>query len=159
MRVAELAVREVLARHAGVSVRLEHWDDLAAEWLDAEHPDARPAGDTFIDEWDREAHESRQEQDRNSSASSGLAAWQVRVDLGSRHEAATLADRVRSIGWPVILHSKRLVIGANCEDDARRLALEIRGTLNSDAAISVQQSIQGWLDPLASMVFPPIGPV
>jgi hypothetical protein len=146
-RAAVLAAREVIARHAvSAGVRLEYWDLLAGEWQDPEYANMGPA-----------AHESFQEQDRQWSARSGRAAWEVRVDLGSRHETAALAGRLTSAGWPVARRPKYLVVGANCEDDARDLAQAIRETASADAVISVQKSIRVWMGMWAAN-FPPMPP-
>lgn len=143
-RAAVLVARVVLARHAaGADIRLEYWDVLAGGWQDPEYANMGPAADQFL-----------QEQDRQWSAISGRAAWQVQVDLGSRREAAALARHLRLGGRPLIRRPKYLVVGANCEDDARDLAQIIRETASADAIVTVRESIRYW--PFMAPTFPPM---
>lgn len=140
-RAAELAARDVLARHAAsADVRIECWDLVVREWKDAEHANMGAAAHAFL-----------QEQDRQWSARSGYAGWQVWVDLDSRHEAATLGKRLTGEGWPVIRRSTHLVIGTNCEDDACELAQEIREIVSADAAVSIKKTLRRWYG-----TFPPM---
>ncbi|HYB86909.1 MAG TPA: hypothetical protein VEC76_08675 [Streptosporangiaceae bacterium] len=134
-RAADEIARVVLAQ-LGLSAefRLEHWDPLEEAWLDApdEPPDEAAA--------QRAAHEHQQEQERERSAATGRAAWQVRVELGSRQDVTALAERLASEGWPVVRRRRYLVAGANCEDDADSLAQQIEGYGHPGAVIHVQRS-------------------
>jgi hypothetical protein len=56
-----------------------------------------------------------------------------------------LADRLAPGGWPVVRRRKYLVAGADCEDDADRLAQEIQGYVGAGAVIRVEQSVFNWM--------------
>ena len=102
---------------------------------------AEPADD---EDEERALHEELQEQERQRSVATGLAAWQVRVDLSSHRRVVDLAERLTSEGWPVVRRRKFLVAGANCEDDADGLAQEIQGYAGTDAAVRVEKTIFNW---------------
>jgi hypothetical protein len=132
---ADEVARVVLAQLSlSAEIRLEHWDPLEEAWLDA--PAEPPDGDAA----QRAAHENHQEQERERSAATGLAAWQVRVELASRQDVTALAERLASEGWPVVRRRKYLVAGANCEDDANGLAQRIQGYGHPGATIRVERS-------------------
>jgi len=132
---ADQVARVVLAqRSLSADFRLEHWDPLEEDWLDA--PD-EPPDDAAAQ---RAAHEHQQEQERERSAATGRAAWQVRVELASRQDVTALAERLASEGWPVVRRRKYLVTGANCEDDANGLARQIQDYGHPGTTIRVQRS-------------------
>ncbi len=132
---ADQVARVVLAELSfSAEFRLEHWDPLEEAWLDA--PDEPPDDDAA----QQAAHESHQEKERERSAATGRAVWQVRVELASPDEVTALAERLASAGWPVVRHRKYLVAGADCEDDANGLAREIQGYGHPGAVVHVQRS-------------------
>jgi hypothetical protein len=132
---ADEVARVVLAQHNLMAeFRLERWDPLEEAWLDAP---ADPSDDGAAQQ---AAHERHQEQERERSAATGLAAWQVRVELASRQDVTALAERLASEGWPVVRRRKYLVAGANCEDDANGLAQQIQGYGHPGTTIRVQRS-------------------
>jgi hypothetical protein len=134
-READEVARVVLAQLSlSAEIRLEHWDPLEEAWLDA--PAEPPDGDAA----QRAAHAYHQEQERDRSAATGLATWQVRVELASRQDVTALAERLASEGWPVVRRRKYLVAGANCEDDANGLAQQIQGYGHPGATIRVERS-------------------
>jgi hypothetical protein len=134
-READEVARVVLAQHnLSGEFRLEHWDPPEEAWLDA------PADPPDDDAAQRTAHEHQQDQERERSAATGLAAWQVRVELASRQDVTALAERLASEGWPVVRRRRYLVAGANCEDDANGLAQQIQGYGHPGTTIRVQRS-------------------
>ena len=149
---AERVAQQVLARGNVVSdSQLEHWDPLEEEWRDmaAEPSDAATepigAAESADDEdEERAVHEELQERERQRSMATGVAAWQVRVDLSSRRRVVDLAERLASEGWPVVRRRRFLVAGANCQEDADGLALEIQGYVGADADIRVEKTIFNW---------------
>jgi len=149
---AERVAQQVLARGNVVSdSQLEHWDPLEEEWRDmaAEPSDAATepigAAESADDEdEERAVHEELQERERQRSVATGVAAWQVRVDLSSRRRVVDLAERLASEGWPVVRRRRFLVAGANCQDDADGLAQQIEGYAGADAAIRVEKTIFNW---------------
>ncbi len=165
-REAERVAQQVLVRHnVTAEFQLERWDPVDEEWRDAEAgpPDAaaEPAGAAAEpaggEDEERAVHEELQERERQRSAATGLAAWQVRVDLSSHHDVIALADRLTSGGWPVVRRRKYLVAGADCEDDADRLAREIQGYVAADAAVRVEKTVF-WM-PGSIDATPPMGGV
>ena len=116
-REAEHIVRELLAAE-GLSaiVKLDRWHHLAEEWEDASEPLPRT-------EAEREAeHEHREAEETRDSQKSGLAAWEVRVELASRDDAVAFEDRLRSEGRATVRVAHFVFVGANNEDEARELA-------------------------------------
>jgi hypothetical protein len=111
--------------------------DAATEPTDA----AEPADG---EDEERAVHELLQEQERQRSVATGLAAWQVRVDLSSHRRVVDLAERLTSEGWPLVRRRRFLVAGANCQDDADALAQEIQGYVGADAAVRVEKAIFNW---------------
>src|SRR5438094_9086068 len=83
---AAQVAREVLARHdVSAPVRTERWSPREQKWRDADEMSADVAAE-------RQAlHEARQERERERSATSGLPAWQVRVDVPSHRDVEALA--------------------------------------------------------------------
>jgi hypothetical protein len=151
-RGAERVAQQVLAQgHVAADFHLERWNPLEEEWLHAaaEPSDAiteptgaaEPADD---EDEERAVHEELQERERQRSVATGLAAWQVRVDLSSHRRVVDLAERLTSEGWPVVRRRRFLVAGANCQDDADGLAREIQGYVGADAAIRVEKTIFNW---------------
>jgi hypothetical protein len=137
---AESAARDLVLRLgvAAADFRLEHWDPVGGKWQHAVvNPEQAAA-------WARS-----QEEDRVWSVASGKAAWTVRVELASHHDLVLLARRLKSGGWQVIRRRKYLLAGANCEDDASRLAAQIRADTSADAVVSVERTTwNNWGDML-----------
>jgi hypothetical protein len=151
-RGAERVAQQVLAQaNVAASFHLEHWDPVDEEWQDAaaepsdeETEPIGPAEPADDEDEERAVHERFQEQERQRSVATGLAAWQVRVDLSSHRRVVDLAERLTSEGWPVVRRRRFLVAGANCQDDADDLAQEIQGYVGADAAIRVEKAIFNW---------------
>ncbi len=163
---AERVARQVLPQHdVAADFRLEHWDPLEEEWQDAaagpsDAADGLPgsaAEPAACEDDERAVREELQERQRQRSAATGLAAWQVRVDLPSHHDVIALADRLTFGGWPVVRRRKYLVAGADCEDDADRLAREIQAYVGADAAVRVEEAVF-WM-PGSIDATPPMGGV
>ena len=136
---AEQVAREVLARH-GVSgdFGLDRWDAVNERWRDvtAEPPDQ--TRDAL-----RIEREYLMEVERQQSAATGRAMWQVRVDLRSREEAEMLAGHLQARGCRVVRRRRYIIAGADCEDDARALAQEIGGCTSPGTVIRVQRGVYG----------------
>ena len=133
----ELLELEVLARHdigrwQGAPVRTERWSPRAKVWRDvAVKPSADdvtdgPSADIAADRQARE-HEARQERERQTSVKFGIPYWQVLVKLSSHRDVVALAAHLSAQGWGVHPHRRSLIVGANCEDDAKSLAQALSG--------------------------------
>ncbi len=122
-------VREVLARRdVSASVRTEFWSPRDQEWRDAaDDPSADPAAEQ------QALHEARQERERQASVTSGRPAREVRVELPSHDDVVALAGYLAAQGWRVRPHRRHLIVGADCEDDAKNLARELSGDGRADA--------------------------
>ena len=70
---------------------------------------------------------SRQEREREASVTSGRPAWQVWVELPSHRDTVALAGHLAAQGWRVRPLRKDLIVGADCEDDAKGLAQALTG--------------------------------
>ena len=144
-RQAERVAQQVLAQGtATADSRLEHWDPLEEEWRDTATEPTDAAESAEDEDEERAVHEELQERERQRSIATGVAAWQVRVDLSSHRRVVDLAERLTSEGWPVVRRRRFLVAGANCQDDADGLAQEIQGYIGADAAIRVEKTIFNW---------------
>ena len=126
---AAQVAREVLARHeVSAPVRTEVWSPRDQEWRDAaDEPSADPVAE-------RQAmHEARQERERQASVTSGRPAREVWVELPSHDDVVHLAEYLAARGWRVRPHRRHLIVGADCEDDAKSLARELCGDGRADA--------------------------
>ena len=143
---AAQVAREVLAQHdINAPVRTEFWSPRGQEWRDAaDEPFADPVAE-------RQAlHEARQERERQASVTSGRPAREVWVELPSHDDVVHLAEHLAAQGWRVRPHRRHLIVGADCEDDAKSLARELSGDgrADADAAFGVRRvDIYGsWTD-------------
>jgi hypothetical protein len=126
---AAQVAREVLARRdVSASVRTEFWSLRDQEWRDAaDGPSADPVAEQ------QALHEARQERERQASVTFGRPAWEVWVELPSHDDVVGLAGHLAAQGWRVRPHRKHLIVGADCEDDAKSLARELSGDGRADA--------------------------
>ncbi len=60
-------------------------------------------------------------------AARGVAPWEVRVECGSHHEAAELADRLESEGYGVLRRWRYVIVGAATQEGAEELAKRLHG--------------------------------
>src|ERR1700744_5019705 len=143
---AAQVAREVLAgRGVGACVRTEVWSVRKQEWLDvADEPAADPVAE-------RQAlHQARQERERQASATFGRSAREVWVELGSHDDVVRLAEHLSAQGWRVRPHRRHLIVGADCEDDAKSLARELSGdgSAGADTAFRIRrvEIYASWVD-------------
>jgi hypothetical protein len=126
---AAQVAREVLARHdLSAPVRTEFWSPRNQEWRDAA---GEPSADPVAEQQAR--HEARQERERQASVTFGRPAREVWVELPSHDDVVRLAGHLAAQGWRVRPHRKHLIVGADCEDDAKSLARELSGDGRADA--------------------------
>jgi hypothetical protein len=103
---AEQMARRVLAEHdVAASVQRDQWNPISKSWT---------------------SHEKLMSAERRKSATTGRAAWLVRVGP-THHDLKALARRLEADGFSVARRWRYLFAGANCEDDAHALAGQIRG--------------------------------
>jgi len=134
---AAQVAREVLAqRNINAPVRTEGWSYRKQDWRDADEVPADPAPDRQEQERARHAH--WQELERERSASTGLPAWQVRVELPSHRDVVALAGDLAAQGWRVRRGIRSLIVWTNCEDDATGLARTLSGDGSADADTGIR---------------------
>ena len=119
---AAQVARQVLARHdVSASVRTEFWSSLKEEWRDVtDEPSADPVAE-------------RRAVGREMSRKIGFPAWQVRVEVRSHRDVVALAGYLAAQGWRVRRRRRHLLVGADCEDDAKGLVRELSGDGGPDA--------------------------
>jgi hypothetical protein len=130
---AAQVARELLAqRNINAPVWMEVWSRPEQMWRDADDRSAGPAV---------QRHTDRQEAERKRSVTTGVPAWQVRVDMPSHREVIALADHLAAQGWQVRRRPRSLIVSANCEDDAKGLGRALSGDGGADtyAALRVGQ--------------------
>jgi hypothetical protein len=88
---------------------------------------------------EREAeHERREEQERDESLRTGVAQWEVRLELPSHADASSLAETLERDGRSVVRRSHYLLVGANDEDDAKALADRLVADAPEGATVHVE---------------------
>jgi len=118
---------EVLARHdVSAPVRTERWSSREQQWRDADEMSTDVADEL------QAVHEYRQEQERERSVTARFPAWQVRVEVPSHRDVVALAGHLVAQGWRVRPRRRHLIVGADCEDDAKGLARELSGDGRAD---------------------------
>jgi FMN phosphatase YigB (HAD superfamily) len=138
-RDTEQIARDVLARHGmAAESALHRWHPIEERW---ETPDVlMPQTET-----ERQAERQRLEDAETAeSRATGIAQWQVRVELGSHRQAVALARKLEEQSWPVVRRWKFLIVGASNEDQARELAGQIGREAPPDAVITAEQAGVGW---------------
>jgi hypothetical protein len=134
-READRVVREVLAeRHLAADSSLDRWHHLEERWEDANVAMPQTA------EQRQEEHERLVGDETTDSVTTGLAQWEVRVELPSHHDAVELADRLRREGRSVTRRWKFLVVGANNEDEARDLARAVEQEVPAGASVHAEEA-------------------
>jgi hypothetical protein len=138
-RAAEQIARDVLTRHGmAAESALHRWHPIEERW---ETPDV-PMPQT---EAERQAERHRlEEAEAAESLATGIAQWQVRVELASHHQAVALARRLEDQGQSVARRWKLLIAGASNEDQARELAGQINREAPPDAVITMEHAGAGW---------------
>jgi hypothetical protein len=130
---AEHVLHGVLVHH-GVDVEptLDRWHPLEEAWEDAGVPLPRTPDER------RAERERLEAEDARESQASGVAAWEVRVELASQRDAEQLAERLEADGLAVVRRSTFLLVGANNESEAHDLAGEIADIAPPGATVHPQ---------------------
>jgi hypothetical protein len=81
--------------------------------------------------WDDEPREPSAEEELLEE---GVAPWEVRVELDSRHDAAALADRLEAEGYGVVRRFRYLLVGAATKEEAGELAARLHGEVEFSSA-------------------------
>ena len=136
-RAADAAVRvlrEVLDEVGAVAEpHLTRWHPIEERWEEA----SVPLPET---EDERRAERERQDADDDAfSVATGVAQWEVRIELSSHADAERLAKELEGDGRSVVRRAGFLIVGANDRDDAEALAAELkdRGRVHVDPSSGV----------------------
>jgi hypothetical protein len=121
-RASNNVLREVLSDvGASTESHVTRWHPIEERWED----ENVPLPDT---EDERRAERERLDADEDAvSIATGVAQWEVRIELASHAEAEHLADELETEGRSVVRRWKFLLVGANDQDDAEELGRRLDG--------------------------------
>jgi hypothetical protein len=128
------SVKALLASHGmQAEYGLDRWHPIAEDWEPADV--ALPATPAEI-----EAERHRLDAEETSeSLASGVALFEVRVQLATHRDAVALADRLRASGYTLVRRWRFLVVGADNADQADEFAAAIRQLAPAGAVISTEE--------------------
>jgi hypothetical protein len=129
----ERALRELLEEYAlEGDPRLDRWHPLEERWEDARVP--LPS----TDDARRTERERLDQQDEQDSERTGIAQWEVRIEVPTQRDAERLADALERDGLSVVRRSTYLLIGANDRDEADDLAQRLQAESPEGAYVHVE---------------------
>jgi hypothetical protein len=129
----ERALRELLEEYAlEGDPRLDRWHPLEERWEDARVP--LPS----TDDARRAERERLDQQDEQDSERTGIAQWEVRIEVPTPRDAERLADALDRDGLSVVRRSTYLLIGANDRDEADDLAQRLQAESPEGAYVHVE---------------------
>ena len=129
----EQTLQELLAQHGlQAEPRLDRWHPLEERWEDATVPLPESAAAK------RAEHERLEAEESEESLASGVAEWEVRIELPSPKEAELLAAQLEDEGNSVVRRSAYLLVSANDRDDAESLARTIERDAPHGAKVHVE---------------------
>jgi hypothetical protein len=133
-REAEQVVSALLAEHdlEPSSVAIDRWHAIEQRWEDARVPLPSTATERQAE------HERLAADEAAESDATGVAAWEVRIELASHGDADELAARLEDEGMSVVRRSTFLLVGAANEDDARELAGRLAAESPPGAVVHVE---------------------
>jgi hypothetical protein len=131
---ARLSVSTLLAGHGmEADYSLDRWHPVAEEWEAADIALPATAAELAAERQRLDA------EDTSESLASGIAMFEVRVQLPSHRDAVALADRLRDAGHSVVRRWRFLVVGANNADQAEEFAAAIRQQAPAGAVVSTEE--------------------
>lgn len=132
-READRVVQDVLAaRGLEAETTLDRWHPVEQRWEPATEPLPRTAG-----ERERE-RELLDQQEAAESQASGIAAWEVRVELPSHAAERDFAERLEAEGLPVVSRWKYVIVGAGSRDEADELAQRLQREAPAGSILHVE---------------------
>jgi hypothetical protein len=144
VREAVRVASDVLAEHEiEADFTVARWHPVAEEWEPADVPLPRSDSERAAE------HERLEQRDTEESQATGVAQWEVRVELGSHRDAVALAERLEADSYAVVRRWTFLLVGANSEDEAKELAGTIESFAPPGALIEVEPSGATPLTPFA----------
>jgi hypothetical protein len=134
---ADQLIGQLIAQHEWqADVELSHWHPVAEQWEPADAP--LPDSEAAIE---RERAE-RIAAERAESAEQGYPEFEVRIQCGSRGEAAELSDRLEQEGIPNVHRWSYVLVGATDEDSGQQLAERLRGEVPAGVQITVELNLR-----------------
>jgi hypothetical protein len=131
---ARQSVSTLLAGHGiEADYSLDRWHPVAEEWEQADIALPATAAELAAERQRLDAEET------SESLASGIAMFEVRVQLPSHADAVALADRLRDAGYSVVRRWRFLVAGANNADQAEEFAAAIRRQAPAGAIVSTEE--------------------
>jgi hypothetical protein len=131
---AQESVSQLLAEHGmAADYGLDRWHPVAEEWEAADVALPATAEELAAERARLDAEET------SESLTSGIAMFEVRVQLPSHGEAVALADRLRAAGYSVVQRWRFLVVGANNVDQVEEFAAAIRQDAPDDAVVTTEE--------------------
>jgi hypothetical protein len=131
---ARQSVADLLAVHGmQAEFTIERWHPVAEEW---------EAADARLPETSAEIQAERRELDASEtsdSLASGVALFEIRVQVPAHRDAVALAARLQAEGYSVVRRWRFLVVGANNADQAEEFAARIRPEAPAGALVSIEE--------------------
>lgn len=132
---AEQAVRMIVEENGlQADFALDRWHPIEERWEDGAQPLPETASERAAE------HERFEADEAAESQASGVADWEVRVDMPTHREAVALAARLTAEGQEPIRRWKYVIVGANNEDQANALAKAIQDEA-ADATVTVEPAL------------------
>jgi hypothetical protein len=131
---AQQSVSALLAGHGmAADYSLDRWHPVAEEWEAANIALPATAAELAAERQRLDAEET------SESLASGIAMFEVRVQLPSHRDSVALADQLRAEGYSVVRRWRFLVVGANNADQAEEFAAAIRQQAPAGAIVSTEE--------------------
>ena len=115
-----------------LETEIRRWHPDAEDWEAADKSLPRSTAEHAAEQAELMRQEDRETEER------GYPEFEVRVDLGSRHEAVELARQLREEGVPNVHRWRFVLVGAVDEDAAKALAERIRSEAPADGKVKVE---------------------
>ena len=144
VREALRVAGDVLAEHGiEADFTVARWHPAAEEWEPADVPLPRSDSERAAE------HERLEQRDTEESQATGVAQWEVRVELASHRDAVALGERLEADSYAVVRRWTFLLVGANSEDEATELARTIELFAPPGSRIEVEPSVTTDFTPFA----------
>lgn len=128
------SVSAMLSGHGMVAdYTLDRWHPVAEEWEPADVALPATAAELAAERQRLDAEET------SESLASGIAMFEVRVQLPSHRDSVALADRLRAAGYSVVRRWRFLVVGANNADQAAEFATAIGQQAPAGAIVTTEE--------------------
>ena len=132
--VARDSVGALLASHGmQAEYGLDRWHPVAEDWEPADVALPATAAEAEAERRRLDAEET------SESLASGVALFEVRVQLPVHKDAVALADRLRAAGYEVVRRWRFLVVGADNADQAEEFAAAIRQQAPAGAVVTTEE--------------------